>query len=260
MSEIADTGGLLQRPLQGQLAVVTGASRGIGLAVAERLAHDGARVLATATGEKGLASIAAWASASGLGGEVTPLQLDVTSPASLQAFVAEVEAIGTPDILVNNAGITRDGLMMRMSDDDWLAVLDTNLTAVFRLTRAFVRPMMKRRSGRIVNISSVVGQTGNAGQTNYVASKAGLIGFTRALALELGSRGITVNAVAPGFITTDMTAELNETVQEALLARIALGRFGAPEDVAAAVAFLASPGASYITGHTLSVNGGMAMN
>jgi 3-oxoacyl-[acyl-carrier protein] reductase len=239
--------------------VVTGASRGIGRAIAARLAADGAQVLATATGDKGLATIGDWADACGAEGRVRALQLEVTQPESLQAFIAAVEAIGTPDILVNNAGVTRDGLVMRMSDEDWQAVIDTNLTAVFRLTRAFVRGMMKRRSGRIINITSVVGQTGNAGQTNYVASKAGLIGFTRALALELGSRGITVNAVAPGFITTDMTAELDESMQEALLARIALGRFGAPDDIAAAVAFLASPGAAYITGHTLSVNGGMAM-
>ncbi len=247
-------------PVAGQLAVVTGASRGIGQAIALRLALEGARVIATATGEKGLAAIAAWSAAAGVAARVRGLTLDIADPASLAAFVAVLEDTDTPDILVNNAGITRDGLLMRMSDDDWQAVIDTNLSGVFRLTRAFVRGMLKRRSGRIVNITSVVGQTGNAGQTNYVAAKAGLIGFTRALALELGSRGITVNAVAPGFITTDMTAELDAATQETLRARIALARFGTPEDIAAAVSFLVSPGAAYITGHTLAVNGGMAMN
>lgn len=246
--------------LAGQLAVVTGASRGIGQAIAERLAREGAQLVATATGAKGLAAIADWSAAAGVADRVLAVQLDVTEPSSLAAFLATVEGIGTPDILVNNAGITRDGLLVRMSDDDWQAVIDTNLSAVFRLTRGFLRGMMKRRSGRIVNITSVVGQTGNAGQTNYVAAKAGLIGFTRALALEVGSRGITVNAVAPGFITTDMTAGLDDATQQALLGRIALGRLGAPEDIAASVSFLVSAGAAYITGHTLAVNGGMAMN
>jgi 3-oxoacyl-[acyl-carrier protein] reductase len=247
-------------PLAGQLAVVTGASRGIGQAIAGRLARDGAEVVATATGEKGLEAIATWSAAAGVATRVRGLPLDVTDPASQAAFLAAVEPLGTPDILVNNAGVTRDGLLMRMSDEDWQVVIDTNLNAVFRLTRAFVRGMIRRRSGRIVNITSVVGQTGNPGQTNYVAAKAGLIGFTRALAQELGTRGITVNAVAPGFIITDMTAGLDDNTRQTLLARIALGRLGAPEDVAAAVAFLASAGAGYITGHTLAVNGGMAMN
>jgi len=256
----AGEGRLGTQALVGQLAVVTGASRGIGQAIAERLALEGAQVIATATGEQGLGAIAAWSAGAGVAAQVRALQLDVTDPISLAAFIAAVEERAAPDILVNNAGITRDGLLMRMSDDDWQTVIDTNLSAVFRLSRAFVRGMMKRRSGRIVNIASVVGQTGNAGQTNYVAAKAGLIGFTRALALEIGSRGITVNAVAPGFITTDMTSGLDDATQQTLLGRIALGRFGAPEDIAAAVSFLVSPGAAYITGHTLAVNGGMAMN
>lgn len=239
------------------LAVVTGASRGIGRAIAARLLQEGGEVIATATSDTGLAAIRAW---SGDSPRVHALVLDVSDAASVAAFLAELDARSwSPDILVNNAAITRDGLLMRMADEDWQQVLDTNLTAVFRLCKALVRGMIKRRTGRIINLSSVVGQVGNAGQTNYVASKAGLIGFSKALARELGSRGITVNCVAPGFIETDMTAALAESQRESLQKDIPLGRFGAANDIAAAVAFLASTDAGYITGHTLNVNGGMAM-
>jgi 3-oxoacyl-[acyl-carrier protein] reductase len=244
--------------LDGQVAVVTGASRGIGRAIAQRLVLEGAEVVATATGETGLASIHEWASASS--GKVHALTLDVADLVSITGFIEQVESLGlAPDILVNNAGVTRDGLLMRMRDEDWTQVIETNLSSVFRLTRALVRGMVKRRHGRIINISSVVAQIGNAGQTNYVAAKAGMIGFTMALARELGGRGITVNAVAPGFIATDMTHALPEAQREALLGQIPLGRLGAAEDIAAAVAFLAGADGAYITGHTLSVNGGMAM-
>ena len=238
------------------VALVTGASRGIGRAIALNLAQAGWRVIGTATSESGAAGITEALAAQGGRGIV----LNVTDAAASQAAVDDIVAKeGRLDLLVNNAGITKDGLSMRMKDDDWDAVLDTNLKAVFRLARAATKPMMKQRSGRIVNITSVVGASGNAGQANYAAAKAGVAGLTRSLARELGSRGITVNCVAPGFIATDMTEVLPEAQKAALLAQIPLGRLGAPEEIAAAVAFLASPGGAYITGTELHVNGGMYM-
>ena len=240
----------------GQVALVTGATRGIGAAIAAELAARGVKVIGTATTQDGAARIGNALAASGGEGRV----LDVNDPAALDALVdGIVAARGGVQILVNNAGITRDSLAMRLKDDDWDAVIDTNLKAVFRLSRAVIRPMMKQRYGRIVNITSVVGASGNAGQANYAAAKAGLAGMGRALARELGSRNITVNCVAPGFIDTDMTASLPEAQQKALLGQIPLGHLGKPHDVAHAVAFLASPQASYITGQELHVNGGMFM-
>jgi 3-oxoacyl-[acyl-carrier protein] reductase len=238
------------------VALVTGASRGIGRAIALALAHEGWRVVGTATTESGAAGITEALAAHGGRG----IALDVTDAAASQAAVDDIVAKeGGLHVLVNNAGITRDTLSMRMKDDDWDAVLDTNLKAVFRLARAATKPMMKQRSGRIINITSVVGASGNAGQANYAAAKAGVAGLTRSLARELGSRGITVNCVAPGFIATDMTEVLPEAQKTALLAQIPLGRLGAPEEIAAAVVFLASPGGAYITGTELHVNGGMYM-
>ena len=241
-----------------QVALVTGASRGIGRAIALALATAGMRVVGTATSEAGAAAIsdalAGWSGCRGVA-------LDVTDGAAVEATIAGiVKDHGGLHVLVNNAGITRDMLAMRLKDEDWDAVLDTNLKAVFRTSRAVMRPMMKQRYGRIVNISSVVGASGNAGQANYAAAKAGVAGMTRALARELGSRNITVNCVAPGFIATDMTAGLPDATKAALLASIPLGRLGSPEEVAHAVAFLASPQAAYITGTELHVNGGMYMN
>lgn len=238
------------------VALVTGASRGIGRAIALTLAQQGWRVVGTATTESGATAITeALATHGGRG-----IALNVTDAAASQAAVDDIVAKeGGLHVLVNNAGITRDTLSMRMKDDDWDAVLDTNLKAVFRLARAATKPMMKQRSGRIINITSVVGASGNAGQANYAAAKAGVAGLTRSLARELGSRGITVNCVAPGFIATDMTEVLPEAQKAALLAQIPLGRLGAPEEIAAAVAFLASPGGAYITGTELHVNGGMYM-
>jgi 3-oxoacyl-[acyl-carrier protein] reductase len=243
-------------PSSGQVALVTGASRGIGRAIALRLAERGFRVVGSATTEAGAAAIGeALAAHSGRG-----IVLDVTDGEALGAAVdAVVRDHGGLHVLVNNAGITRDMLSMRMKDDDWSAVLATNLTAVFRASRAAIRPMMKQRYGRIVSITSVVGASGNPGQANYAAAKAGVAGMTRSLARELGSRGITVNCVAPGFIETDMTRALPEAQSAALLAQIPLGRLGQPSEVAHAVAFLASPEASYITGTELHVNGGMLM-
>ncbi len=240
------------------VALVTGASRGIGRAIAATLAAQGLRVIGTATTEAGAQAIgAALAAHPGCRGAV----LEVNDAAATDALVDSiVKAEGGLQVLVNNAGITRDQLAMRLKDDDWDAVLDTNLKAVFRLCRAAIRPMMKQRYGRIVNITSVVGMSGNAGQANYAAAKAGVAGMTRALARELGSRAITVNCVAPGFIATDMTDALPEAQRAALLQQIPLGRLGTPEEVAHAVAFLASPGAGYITGAELSVNGGMYMS
>ncbi len=240
-----------------QVALVTGASRGIGRAIALKLAADGFRVIGTATSAAGAAAISeALAGHAGCGGTV----LNVTDAAALDAAIdAIVRAEGALHVLVNNAGITRDQLSMRMKDEDWDAVLDTNLKAVFRACRAVTRPMMKQRYGRIVNITSVVGASGNAGQANYAAAKAGVAGLSRALARELGPRHITVNCVAPGFIATDMTDALPEAVRSALLAQIPAGRLGLPEEVAQAVAFLASPGAGYVTGCELHVNGGMYM-
>jgi 3-oxoacyl-[acyl-carrier protein] reductase len=243
--------------MKGQVALVTGASRGIGRAIALALAARGAQVIGTATTDAGAAGIREALAAFGGDGIV----LDVTDGAALDAAIdAVVKQHGGLHILVNNAGITRDGLAMRMKDEDWDAVQDTNLKAVFRASRAVMRTMMKQRYGRIVNITSVVGASGNPGQANYAAAKAGVAGMTRALARELGSRGVTVNCVAPGFIATDMTAELPEAQKAALLAQIPLGRLGEAREIADAVAFLASPDAGYITGTELHVNGGMFMN
>jgi 3-oxoacyl-[acyl-carrier protein] reductase len=240
----------------GQIALVTGASRGIGRAIALKLAADGFKVIGTATTEAGAAGIGEALAAHGGEG----LVLNVTDGAALDAAIdGIVKRLGGLHVLVNNAGITRDTLSMRMKDDDWDAVHDTNLKAVFRACRAATRPMMKQRFGRIVNITSVVGAIGNAGQANYAAAKAGVAGLSRALARELGARGITVNCVAPGFIATDMTEGLPEAAKAALMAQIPLGRLGQADEVAAAVAFLASPGAGYVTGTELHVNGGMAM-
>ena len=239
--------------LNGEIALVSGASRGIGAAIAERLAADGARVIGTATTAEGAAKISANLSGRGA-------VLDVTSQESIDALIADIEGKEGPvGILCNNAGITRDTLLLRMKPDDWEAVMQTNLASVFRLSKAVLRGMMKARKGRIISITSVVGLTGNPGQANYAAAKAGIIGFTKSLAREVGSRGITANAIAPGFIDTDMTRALNEAQHAALNAQIPLGRLGQPADIAAAVAFLCSADGAYITGETLHVNGGMYM-
>ena len=245
--------------LDGQIALVTGASRGIGRATLLELARQGAIVVGTATSDSGAAAIAAALEEGGFKG--TGLCLDVTNPADCEAVLAKIESgFGQVSVLVNNAGITRDNIAMRMKDDEWDAVVDTNLKAVFRMSKLVMRAMMKARYGRIVNITSVVGSSGNAGQANYAAAKAGVAGMTRALARELGSRNITVNCVAPGFIDTDMTRALSDGQRDALLDQIALGRLGRPEEIAASVAFLASPAASYVTGVTLHANGGMYMS
>jgi 3-oxoacyl-[acyl-carrier protein] reductase len=242
--------------LSGQTALVTGASRGIGQAIALRLAIAGAKVIGTATSAEGAAKITTTLAPHGGRGEV----LQVTQADSLATLLAGLDAAGDmPTILVNNAAITRDTLALRMKDEDWNQVLDTNLSANFRVTRACLRRMMKERNGRIISITSVVGLMGNAGQANYAAAKAGVIGLTKSLARELASRNITVNAVAPGFIDTDMTRNLPEEQKAALLQQIPAGRLGSPEDVAEAVLYLASPGAAYVTGQTLGVNGGMLM-
>jgi 3-oxoacyl-[acyl-carrier protein] reductase len=242
--------------LQGQTALVTGASRGIGRAIALRLASAGAKVIGTATTEDGAAQISVALAGQAGRGEV----LNVSTEGSMEGLVGRLEAAGDmPTILVNNAAITRDGLMLRMKDDDWGAVIDTNLSANFRLSKLCLKRMMKERHGRIISITSVVGLMGNAGQVNYAAAKAGVIGLTKSMARELASRNITVNAVAPGFIDTDMTRVLPEAQKQALIGQIPAGRLGTPEDIAEAVAFLASPAAGYITGQTLSVNGGMLM-
>lgn len=248
---------MIQTSNQPQIALVTGATRGIGAAIAQTLAVRGLRVFGTATTEEGAAKItAALAPYPGCRG----VSLNVNDAAAAEALIETIiKEHGALHVLVNNAGITRDTLAMRMKDEDWDAVLDTNLKAVFRLSRAVIRPMMKQRWGRIINITSVVGSMGNAGQANYAAAKAGLAGMSRALARELGSRGITVNCVAPGFISTDMTAVLPEDQQKALAAQVPLGRLGDPADVAYAVAYLASPEAGYVTGQELHVNGGMLM-
>ncbi|MDR6935218.1 3-oxoacyl-ACP reductase FabG [Luteibacter sp. 3190] len=242
--------------LQGEIALVTGASRGIGAAIADRLAALGATVYGTATSESGAKAIGERLAAHGGHGRV----LDVTDPAAIEALIDGIaKESGAVSVLVNNAGITRDQLLMRMKEDDWSAIMDTNLTSVFRTSKAVMRGMMKARKGRIISIASVVGVTGNPGQANYAAAKAGIIAFSKSLAREIGSRGITVNVVAPGFIDTDMTRALPEEQREALLAGIALGHLGEASDIAEAVAFLASPAARYITGETLHVNGGMYM-
>ncbi len=244
--------------LENDVALVTGATRGIGEAIARALGEAGARVIGTATTPEGAQRITEALAAAGIRGHGAVL--DASSPASIDALMAQLEAQGeSPTILVNNAAITRDTLLVRMKPEDWDQVIATNLTAVFRLCKACVRRMMKERHGRIINLTSVVGLTGNAGQANYAAAKAGLLGFTKSLAKELASRGITVNAVAPGFIDTDMTKGLSEEQKSTLLAQIPMARLGTPADVAAAVAFLASPQAAYVTGETLHVNGGMYM-
>jgi 3-oxoacyl-[acyl-carrier protein] reductase len=244
--------------LEHQLALITGASRGIGHAIALALGKAGARVIGTATSAEGAERFGAALASHGCNGRGA--LLDAGSAASIDALLGALEQAGEqPTILVNNAAITRDTLLLRMKPEDWDQVIATNLTAVFRLTKGCVRHMMKERRGRIINVTSVVGVTGNAGQANYAAAKAGLLGFTKSLAKELASRAITVNAVAPGFIDTDMTRGLSEEQRSALLTQIPAGRLGKPEDVAAAVLFLASPQASYVTGETLHVNGGMYM-
>jgi 3-oxoacyl-[acyl-carrier protein] reductase len=249
----------MEKTLDKQIAIVTGASRGIGRAIALELARQGATVIGTATSESGAAAITEAFNAEGVNGRGAVL--NVNDAAAAEALIdGTVKEFGTLHVLVNNAGITQDQLAMRMKDDDWDAVIDTNLKSVFRLSRAVLRPMMKARGGRIINITSVVGSAGNPGQANYAAAKAGVAGMTRALAREIGSRGITVNCVAPGFIDTDMTKTLPEEQQTALKTQIPLGRLGSPEDIAHAVAFLASPQAGYITGTTLHVNGGMYMS
>ncbi|HSD97369.1 MAG TPA: 3-oxoacyl-ACP reductase FabG [Sulfuricaulis sp.] len=245
--------------LKGQIALVTGASRGIGQAIALELGRQGAQVIGTATSNDGAEKITQALKQNNVAGR--GIVLDVNSADSIAAALSELEkSSATPTILVNNAGITRDNLLLRMTEEEWDAILDTNLKSVYRMTKACLRAMTKARWGRIISISSVVGAMGNAGQVNYAAAKAGLIGFTKALAREVGSRNITVNAVAPGFIDTDMTRALPEAQREALLKQIPLGRLGRAEEIAQAVAFLASPQAGYITGTTLHVNGGMYMN
>jgi len=243
----------MENRLNGQVALVTGASRGIGAAIADKLAAEGARVFGTATTASGASAIDD-RNVEGLSG----LVLNVNDADDIASVLAEItEKASAPTILVNNAGVTRDQLLMRMSEEDWDTVIDTNLRSVFRLSKACLRGMMKARQGRIISISSVVGAMGNAGQSNYAAAKAGMMGFTRSLAREVGSRGITVNVVAPGFIDTDMTRELNEAQREAMLKDIPLNRLGEAVEIAEAVCFLASPQAAYITGQTLHVNGGM---
>ena len=242
--------------LQGKVAIVTGASRGIGKAIAQQLAVQGAIVVGTATTEAGAQAISAYLQT--MNAQGAGMALDVTQADSIDEFLSAIQnQFGAPVILVNNAGITKDGLLLRMKDSDWDAVINTNLTAIFRLSKACLKGMSKARWGRIINISSVVGQMGNAGQTNYAAAKAGLEGFTRALAKEMGGRGITANCIAPGFIQTDMTHGLTETQQATMLAQIPANRLGQPEEIAHAVVFLASDQAGYINGVTLPVNGGM---
>ncbi len=244
--------------LGGQVALVTGASRGIGQAIALALGKAGATVIGTATSESGAKAIGDYLAAANVKG--SGMKLNVTDAAEVDTVIAAIEKdVGTIGILVNNAGITRDNLLMRMKDEEWDDIMATNLTSVFRLSRAVLRAMMKARQGRIVSIASVVGAMGNAGQTNYSAAKAGIMGFTKSLAREVGSRNITVNCVAPGFIDTDMTRALPEAQRQALLAHIPLGRLGSADDIAQAVLFLASPAAGYVSGTTLHVNGGMYM-
>ena len=244
------------RTLKGEVVLVTGASRGIGAAIADELAAQGATVIGTATSASGAAAIGERLAAQGGHGR----ELNVTDAAAVEALIEAIgKEFGAVSILVNNAGITRDNLLMRMKEEDWQAILDTNLTSVYRTSKAVMRGMMKARKGRIINIASVIGVTGNAGQANYAAAKAGIIAFSKSLAKEIGSRGVTVNVVAPGFIDTDMTRAMPEDAKLALIGQIALGRLGEAADVARAVAFLAGPSASYITGETLHVTGGMYM-
>jgi len=238
-----------------QIALVTGASRGIGKAIAEKLTEDGFFVIGTATSDEGADSISTYLGDNGKG-----LKLDVADSDSITAVIKTInDEFGIPTVLVNNAGITRDNLLMRMKDDEWDDIISTNLTSVFRMSKAVLRGMMKVKSGRIINISSVVGFTGNAGQANYAAAKAGMIGFAKSMAKEVGSRNITINTVAPGFIDTDMTRELSDEIKDTLLSSIPLNRLGKGKEIAHAVAFLASAGAGYITGETIHVNGGMFM-
>ncbi len=242
--------------LNGEVVLVTGASRGIGAAIADLLAARGAKVVGTATTDAGAQAITTRMASVGGVGKV----LDVTDSAAVEAVIEDIgKSIGPISVLVNNAGITRDQILMRMKDEDWNLILDTNLSSVYRTSKAVMRGMMKARKGRIINIASVIGLTGNAGQANYAAAKAGIIAFSKSLAKEIGSRGITVNVVAPGFIQTDMTDTLPEEAKQALMGQIALSRLGSPSDIAEAVAFLAGPAAAYITGETLNVNGGMYM-
>jgi 3-oxoacyl-[acyl-carrier protein] reductase len=246
----------MEKILEGEVALVTGASRGIGAAISDELAALGAKVIGTATTDAGAQAIGERLSAHGGAGRA----LNVTDGAAIESLIESIgKEFGAVSILVNNAGITRDQLLMRMKDDDWQSILDTNLSSVYRTSKAVMRGMMKARKGRIINIASVIGVTGNAGQSNYAAAKAGIIAFSKSLAREIGSRGITVNVVAPGFIDTDMTKGLPDAQREAMLGQIPLGRLGGPADIAKAVAFLASPAAAYITGETLHVNGGMYM-
>ncbi|HBI3714136.1 TPA: 3-oxoacyl-ACP reductase FabG [Vibrio parahaemolyticus] len=241
--------------LEGKIALVTGASRGIGRAIAELLVERGATVIGTATSESGAAAISEYLGENGKG-----LALNVTDVESIEAILKTInDEFGAIDILVNNAGITRDNLLMRMKDDEWNDIINTNLTPIYRMSKAVLRGMMKKRAGRIINVGSVVGTMGNAGQTNYAAAKAGVIGFTKSMAREVASRGVTVNTVAPGFIETDMTKALNDDQRAATLANVPAGRLGDPREIASAVVFLASPEAAYITGETLHVNGGMYM-
>ncbi|HHF3023834.1 TPA: 3-oxoacyl-ACP reductase FabG [Vibrio diabolicus] len=241
--------------LEGKIALVTGASRGIGRAISELLVERGATVIGTATSESGAAAISEYLGDNGKG-----LALNVTDVESIEATLKTInEEFGVIDILVNNAGITRDNLLMRMKDDEWNDIIDTNLTPIYRMSKAVLRGMMKKRAGRIINVGSVVGTMGNAGQTNYAAAKAGVIGFTKSMAREVASRGVTVNTVAPGFIETDMTKALNDEQRAATLSNVPAGRLGDPREIASAVVFLASPEAAYITGETLHVNGGMYM-
>ncbi|MGV6988414.1 3-oxoacyl-ACP reductase FabG [Testudinibacter sp. P80/BLE/0925] len=242
--------------MQGKIALVTGASRGIGKAIAEELAAKGATVIGTATSEAGAQAISAYLGENGKG-----LVLNVADTASIDQTLAQIKAeFGEIDILVNNAGITRDNLLMRMKEEEWNDIIDTNLTSIFHLSKAMLRSMMKKRYGRIINIGSVVGSSGNPGQTNYCAAKAGVIGFSKALAQEVASRGITVNVVAPGFIATDMTHALTEEQKQSILVNVPAGKLGEAKDIAKAVAFLASEDAGYVTGTTLHVNGGLYMN
>ncbi|EFP97370.1 3-ketoacyl-(acyl-carrier-protein) reductase [Vibrio caribbeanicus ATCC BAA-2122] len=241
--------------LEGKIALVTGASRGIGRAIAELLVERGATVIGTATSETGAAAISDY-----LGDKGRGLALNVTDVESIEATLKTInDEFGAIDVLVNNAGITRDNLLMRMKDDEWNDIIDTNLTPIYRMSKAVLRGMMKKRAGRIINVGSVVGTMGNAGQANYAAAKAGVIGFTKSMAREVASRGVTVNTVSPGFIETDMTKALNDDQRATTLANVPAGRLGDPREIASAVVFLASPEAAYITGETLHVNGGMYM-
>ncbi len=244
--------------LQGELALVSGASRGIGRAIAETLGRQGATIIGTATSERGAGAISAYLQEAGISGQ--GMVLDVASGDSVAGVLKTVNKdFGTVSILVNNAGITRDNLLMRMKDEEWDSVINTNLNSVFRMSKACLRGMMKAKKGRIISIASVVGATGNPGQANYAAAKAGLVGFSKSLAREIGSRGVTVNVVSPGFIDTDMTRELSEEQRAPMLNNIPLGRFGEPEEIAGAVLFLASALGAYVTGETIHVNGGMSM-